>query len=103
MHSSKTKIGFLKTTGIGGVLFLLPLIILGALVGQIIPIVLTIANLSGDIIPVPIQTPTGISLLIGAAIRLVLQYLFSCSFVSQPASSRVDLLDDEFRQPLKKI
>ena len=88
MHSSKTKIGFLKTTGIGGVLFLLPLIVLGALVGQIIPIVLTIAKLLGDIIPVPIQTPTGISLLIGAAILVLMFICFAAGIIARRSFGR---------------
>jgi hypothetical protein len=37
-------IGFLKTTAIGGLLFLLPLIIVGALIGQVVPIVMTVAE-----------------------------------------------------------
>jgi hypothetical protein len=44
--------GFLKTTALGGLLFLLPLIVIGALAGQAVPIVLTVADVFGKVIPV---------------------------------------------------
>ena len=40
----KKSFGFLKTTAIGGLIFLLPLIVIGILVGEIAPIVLAVAK-----------------------------------------------------------
>lgn len=71
-------IQFVRTTAIGGLLFLLPLIVVGALVGQVVPIVLTIAKSLGDALPGVVNTKGGIALLIVISILLV---LFLC-FVS---------------------
>ncbi len=88
MHKSKTKFGFLKTTGIGGVLFLLPLIILGALIGQVVPIVWTIAEILSDLIPVPIQTPEGITLLVSASVLVLLLICFAAGIVARRSFGR---------------
>ena len=88
MHKSTTKFGFLKTTGIGGVLFLLPLIILGALIGQVVPIVWTIAEILSDLIPVPIQTPEGITLLVSASVLVLLLICFAAGIVARRSFGR---------------
>ncbi len=88
MHKPKTKLGLLKTTGIGGVLFLLPLIILGALVGQIVPIVWTVTEFLANVIPVPIKTPVGISLLVGAAILLLLLIWYIAGIIARRSFGR---------------
>ena len=62
VRKSKRFINFLKTTAIGGLLFLLPLIVLGALFGQIAPIVVSVASFLNEYIPV--RTATGIAILI---------------------------------------
>jgi uncharacterized membrane protein len=74
--------GFLKTTAIGGLIFLLPLIVIGALVGQVVPIVITIAKVLGDWLPV--KSAGGISLLVLLAIAVL---LFLC-FLSGLAARR---------------
>lgn len=66
-------IRFLKTTAIGGLLFLLPLIVIGALIGQIVPIIMSVARGLGEVIP--IKTPGGIGLLILLSIAAL---LFAC-------------------------
>ena len=71
MNQPKSPIRFLRTTAIGGLLFLLPLIVVGALVGQVVPIVLTITKALGDILPGFIKTPSGISLLIAMSIAIL--------------------------------
>lgn len=83
MLRPKTKFRFLKTTGIGGVLFLLPLIVLGALIGQLVPIVWTIADFLSDLIPVPIQTPTGITLLLCASVLVLLSLCFAAGIIAR--------------------
>ena len=83
MLRPRTKFRFLKTTGIGGVLFLLPLIVLGALIGQLVPIVWTIADFLSDLIPVPIQTPTGITLLLGASVLVLLLLCFAAGIIAR--------------------
>lgn len=73
--------GFLKTTAIGGLIFLLPLIVIGALVGQIVPIVLSIATFLSDYLDV--KTPAGITLLIGLALGIVLLMCFAAGLVAR--------------------
>ena len=77
----KKSFGFLKTTAIGGLIFLLPLIVIGALVGQIVPIVLSIATFLSDYIPV--KTPAGIAMLIGLALGIVLLLCFAAGLVAR--------------------
>jgi uncharacterized membrane protein len=81
MSRSKKAIGFLATTAIGGVLFLLPLVVIGALIGQIVPMVMTVAEALGDIIPV--KTPGGIALLILLAIVIVLLLCFAAGLLAR--------------------
>ena len=66
-------IRFLKTTAIGGLLFLLPLTVIGALISQVVPIVMSVAKGLGKVIP--IKTPGGIGLLILLSIAAL---LFAC-------------------------
>ncbi len=72
---------FLKTTAIGGLLFLLPLIVIGALIGQLVPIILTVAEALGEYIP--FKTPGGISLLILLAFVVVLLLCFGAGLLAR--------------------
>ena len=72
---------FLKTTAIGGLLFLLPLIVIGALIGQVVPIILTVAEVLGDMIP--FKTPGGIALLILLAFVVVLLLCFGAGLLAR--------------------
>lgn len=74
-------IRFLKTTAIGGLLFLLPLIVIGALIGQVVPIVMSVAESLGEYIPV--KTPAGIGLLILLAIVVVLLLCFAAGLLAR--------------------
>lgn len=74
VRKSKRFINFLKTTAIGGLLFLLPLIVLGALFGQIAPIVVSVASFLNEYIPV--KTATGIAILVGLSIAIILLLCF---------------------------
>jgi uncharacterized membrane protein len=69
----KKSFGFLKTTAIGGVIFLLPLVFIGILVGQVAQVVMVIAKALGGAIPV--KTPLGITLIILASIAIL---VFAC-------------------------
>ena len=75
------KLGFLKTTAIGGVLFLFPLMVVGALLGQMAPIVMTVAEFLGEWIPV--RTPVGISLLILCSLSVVLGLFFGAGLLAR--------------------
>ena len=81
VKSSKRFINFLKTTAIGGLLFLLPLIVLGALVGQIAPIILSAATALNQYIPV--KTPAGIAILIGLSIAILLLLCFAAGMFAR--------------------
>ena len=81
VKNSKRFINFLKTTAIGGLLFLLPLIVLGALVGQIAPIVVSIASALNKHIPV--KTPTGIAILVTLSIALILLLCFAAGMFAR--------------------
>ena len=81
VKKSKRFINFLKTTAIGGLLFLLPLIVLGALIGQIAPIVISIASALNKNIPV--KTPTGFAILVGLSIAIVLLLCFAAGMFAR--------------------
>jgi len=70
----KRFLGFLRTTAIGGLLFLLPLIVIGALVGQAVPIVMKVAQALGKWLPV--KTPGGITILVLLSIASLLMLCF---------------------------
>lgn len=78
--------GFLKTTALGGILFLLPLIVVGALIGQAVPIVMTLAELLGRVLPH--RTFAGVSLLIVLAFVLVLLMCFGAGVVARLSLGR---------------
>jgi uncharacterized membrane protein len=73
----------LRTTAIGGLLFLLPLIVVGALIGQVVPIVMTIAAALGDILPGFVKTPGGIALLVLLAIAVLLLLCFAAGLIAR--------------------
>lgn len=77
----KKSFGFLKTTAIGGLIFLLPLIVVGALIGQVAPIVMAVANVLYEYIP--LKTPAGISLLIAISIGIVLLMCFAAGLIAR--------------------
>ena len=81
VRKSKRFINFLKTTAIGGLLFLLPLIVLGALFGQIAPIVVSVASFLNEYIPV--KTATGIAILVGLSIALILLLCFTAGMFAR--------------------
>ena len=74
-------IGFLKTTAIGGLLFLLPLIVIGALIGQAVPIVLAVHKVLEK--QLPWRTPTGVALLLLLSIAIVLLICFAAGLLAR--------------------
>ena len=75
------QIGFLRTTALGGLLFLLPLIVVGALVAQVVPLVLSVANVLSEW--VPIRTPAGIALVVGVSIAVLLGLCFLAGLIAR--------------------
>lgn len=79
---------FVRTTAIGGVLFLLPLIVVGVIIGQVIPVVLPIAESLDKFLPDVIKTFGGVTLLIILAILILLMLCFSAGVIAQISLSR---------------
>lgn len=75
------QFGLLKTTAVGGLIFLLPLIVIGALIGQVIPVVMSVAEVIGEWLPM--RTAAGISLLVCIAILLILLLCFLAGMVAR--------------------
>jgi uncharacterized membrane protein len=91
---AKGLLKFLATTAIGGVIFLLPLIVIGALLGQVAQIVWSVYGVLGEFIPV--KTPQGITLLVGLAIAIV---VLACFFAGLAARRS---LAKRFSQTIEK-
>ena len=77
----KKSFGFLKTTAIGGLIFLLPLIVIGILVGQIAPIVLAVANVLS--IYIDTTDPAGVALLFALSITIVVLMCFLAGMIAR--------------------
>ncbi len=88
MTKLHTLASFLYTTAIGGLLFLLPLIVVGALVGQVVPIVLSVAKTLGEILPAAVKSIGGVSLLIVLAVLLLLLLCFGAGVLARMSLSR---------------
>ncbi len=82
---------FLRSTATGGLIFLLPLAVLLALLGQVYSIVLAIAKPLHDWIPV--YTPLGISLLFLAALAILVLLCFMAGLAAQRVRQKV-FVDD---------
>ncbi len=81
VKKSKRWIGFLKTTAIGGLLFLLPLIVIGALISQVASIAYPLAIWLGQYLPV--KTPAGIAFLISLAFAILLLLCFAAGMIAK--------------------
>lgn len=79
-------IGFLRTTAIGGLIFLLPLAVVGGLLGYVYNVVLGIYNPMKAYLPVDNATGTAILFLIAVAILVALCFL--CGFLAKRAIAR---------------
>lgn len=79
-HVSR-RIGFLKTTAIGGLVFLLPLIVIGFFVGQVVPIVLTVAKFLNETLG--FKTATGYLILLGLSVAVIVLVCFAAGIVAR--------------------
>lgn len=86
MKQPGNVIRFFKTTGIGGIVFLLPLVVIGALLGQAAQIVIMVAGIIGECIPV--ETPGGIALLLLVAIGILLLLCFGAGLLARRSLGR---------------
>ncbi len=77
----KRSFGFFKTTAVGGIFFLLPLVVVVALLGQTAQILWVIADAGRPYIP--IDTPLGYGLLFLSAIALVLLACFLSGVIAR--------------------
>ena len=73
--------GFLKTTALGGAVFLLPLIVIGTLLGQLAQIVLVAVQVLNNALP--IDSPQGWGLLVLFVIGVLLVACFFAGLVAQ--------------------
>jgi uncharacterized membrane protein len=78
--------GFLRTTLLGGVLFLLPLIVVCFLLGQAGQVVYAVAHAIGDRLEV--QTATGYSILVAIALGFVVGSCFLAGLVARHSLGR---------------
>lgn len=78
--------GFARTTAIGGLLFLLPLIVIGALLGYAYQLVLVVYDPLKEMIPV--SSPTGLLLLFSLSILIVIALCFVCGLLARRAIAR---------------
>ena len=83
MSRNRSHLGFLRTTAVGGLIFLLPLIVIGALIGQVVPIIMTIAESLAEILPGFIKTTSGIAALIGLSIAVLLLLCFAAGLLAR--------------------
>lgn len=80
------SIRFLRTTAIGGIFFLLPLVVVGVLLGQFVSIVWMAA---GYISPyLPSETPGGYALLFFSGVVIIILLCFLAGFAAKRAIGR---------------
>lgn len=80
--------GFLKTLAIGGLVFLLPLIVVGALVGQVVPIVMSVAMMIWNYLPGQMHDTKGVSLAIFLAIAFIAFLCFAAGLFARRSFGR---------------
>jgi len=93
IHLTRTY-RFLRTTAIGGLVFLLPLAVVGALLGYVYNAVLAIYVPLKEFIPV--SDAGGIALLFGIAVGILLLLCFVCGLAARRAIGR------KFSQTIEK-
>ncbi|QDT06244.1 hypothetical protein K227x_46530 [Rubripirellula lacrimiformis] len=84
------SVGFLRSTAIGGLFFLLPLAVIAGLLGQVYSIVSAVAVPLGDAMPdwVPINTATGIAFLFSASVAVLVGMCFTAGVIARRAIGR---------------
>jgi uncharacterized membrane protein len=79
-HISRSY-GFLRTTLLGGILFLLPLIVVGILLGQVGQVVFAIAQAIGGVLS--FDSPYTYAILVSAALGIVIGGCFAAGLVAR--------------------
>jgi uncharacterized membrane protein len=87
-------LGFFKTTAIGGLLFLLPVAVIGAVLGYVHEIVETVYEMVKGVIP--LETKFGFFLLFLISILIVLLLCFFCGLITKRTFAR------KFSQKIEK-
>lgn len=93
-HHVAKRFGFLKTTAVGGLVFLLPLVVVGALLGYVYNAVLLIYEPLKEYLPV--SSTLGLTILFLIAVAILLVLCFSCGLAARVAIGR------KFSQTLEK-
>ncbi|MCA9130514.1 MAG: hypothetical protein KDB22_25675 [Planctomycetales bacterium] len=84
IHQQATRtIRFLRTTAIGGIFFLLPLIVVGALIGQLVPVVWAAAGYVQQYVPA--QTPVGYAILFLCGVAILVGLCFVAGLAARRA------------------
>jgi uncharacterized membrane protein len=78
--------GFLKTTAIGGLFFLLPVIVVGVLIGQVARVVWAVAVQVNELFPS--QTAAGYAIVIAISIGVVVFACFACGVFARRRIAR---------------
>jgi uncharacterized membrane protein len=78
--------GFLRTTAIGGLIFLLPLAVIGGLLGYVYNVVLGVYKPLKTYLPV--DTATGTAILFLIAVGILVALCFLCGFLAKRAIAR---------------
>jgi uncharacterized membrane protein len=78
--------GFLKTTALGGLFFLLPLVVVGVLLGYVYGFVIVIYEPLKE--HVPVSTTTGLVLLFAASVAILLLLCFMSGIIARRAIGR---------------
>jgi uncharacterized membrane protein len=91
---SSGKIEFLKTTAIGGLVFLLPLVVVGAALGYVYHVVMLVYQPLHELLGV--STFWGVAVVLLLAIGLLVALCFVCGLTAQRAMAR------QFTQTLEK-
>ena len=95
MKEQVTKtFGFLKTTAIGGLIFLLPLAVIGGLLGYVFNVVLLIYEPLKEHLPV--STAIGTAVLFLTAVGILIMLCFFCGLAARRAIAR------KFSQTIEK-
>ncbi len=81
----KKSIGFLRTTALGGLFFLLPLAVIGALVGQLIQIVWVAAEAISSTGIITAHTPWGYAVLFMSGLGVIVLLCFVAGIVARRA------------------
>jgi len=78
--------GFVKTTAIGGLIFLLPLAVIAGLLGYVFNVVLLVYDPLKEYLPV--SSATGTALLFLLAVGILVMLCFSCGLAARRAIAR---------------